>query len=641
MDNTWGNPIPTFEEALALPYAYDAGGFDVIVVGAGHAGCEAALASARMGRTTLLISMNLDLVALMPCNPSIGGPAKAHLVREVDALGGGMALNTDRTFIQIRMLNLSKGPAVQSLRAQVDKRLYSLCMRERLEGEDRLDLLQATVAGLLTDKGQILGVRLAIGQDIPCKSVVITSGTFLNGEIMSGSYRTAAGRSGEPAATALSDSLVELGLQLGRLQTNTPPRIDARTIDYDRATPQYGSDNPLHFSQAPYREEPVILPANRVYPIDHQPSWRPQMPCYLIHTNERTHHIIRENLHLSPVTTEAEEAKGPRYCPSFETKVVRFAEKERHQLFLEPEGRHTSEVYVNGLATSLPRDVQDAVIRLIPGLENARIMRYGYAVEYDYVPPEQLRSSLETERVSGLYLAGQVNGTTGYEEAGAQGLSAGVNAVLSLAGKEPLVLRRDQAYIGVMIDDLITRGVDEPYRMFTSRAEYRLLLRQDNADRRLTPLARRLGLIDANRWTRLEAKEARISDVAQTLQTVRSEISLPRLLRRPETTWADVIARVPQLGEVARDVAEQVVYDAKYAGYIARQETDIARQRRLSDRRIPADLDFSSVAHLRAEARERFQAVRPANIAQAGRIRGITPADLATLTLHLERRPRG
>jgi len=634
--------------------------YEVIVIGGGHAGCEAALAAARMGRRTLLVTMNLDLIAQMPCNPSIGGPAKGHLVREIDALGGEMGRHTDRTFIQIRLLNASKGPAVQALRAQADKRLYSLAMKHVLERTPNLTLVQGHAEALLVQGDRVGGVRLADGETFSARAVVLASGTFLNGRILRGDYTAPAGRAGEFPATGLARSLRELGFTLGRLQTNTPPRVDARTIRFELTTPQYGSDTPLYFSFAGAPEEVLALPINPVYPLGHQTAWRQQLPCYLVYTNAQTHRIIRENLHRSPIAPGKLEAAGPRYCPSIEEKVVRFPDKEAHQLFLEPEGWATGEVYVQGCFTGLPAEVQLEILHSIPALAEARIMRPGYAVEYDYVPSFQIQPTLETRRIHGLFLAGQINGTSGYEEAAAQGLLAGINAALYVKDEQPLVLGRDQAYLGVLVDDLVTKEISEPYRMMTSRAEYRLLLRHDNADLRLTAIGYRLGLVSEERYRATEAKRQAIAaEKARLAATIlrpgpevnallaqyglaplEAPLSAYQLLKRPGASYALIRALAPAEAELPPEVAEGVTIDVQYEGYIAKQQRQVEQARRLEGRRIPEDLDYAQVIGLRNEARERLAHHRPATVGQAARIQGVNPADIAVLLVHLERRSR-
>jgi tRNA uridine 5-carboxymethylaminomethyl modification enzyme len=598
--------------------------YDVIVVGAGHAGLEAGLAAARMGLRTALLTINCDSVGQMSCNPAIGGVAKGQIVREIDALGGAMGILTDATALQFRLLNRGKGPAMHSPRAQCDKKAYQFLAKLTAERQENLTLRQEMVEALVVTGDRVTGLRCRGGAEYHARAVVLTTGTFLQALMHTGEVKTSGGRAGDVAAEGLSGSLRSLGFELRRFKTGTPPRLNGRTIDFDRIEEQAGDVDPVPFSFLTDRIE------------------APQLCCHITATNAEVHDLIRANLHRAPMYSGQIRSTGPRYCPSIEDKVVRFADREHHQIFLEPEGRNTLEYYCNGISTSLPRDVQEMIIPLITGLEHAEIMRFGYAVEYDYAPPTQLRPSLETKPVAGLFFAGQINGTTGYEEAAAQGLLAGINAARLVREADPLIIDRARAYLGVLIDDLVTRGVDEPYRMFTSRAEYRLLLRHDNADIRLTEEGRRIGLVDDFRWERYEKRRSEIKRLGELLSETRvAGETLSQILRRPETTWDEIVALQPTLaahgGAIGGSAVEQVVIEAKYGGYIHRQAEQVERFRRLEHKPLPPHLDYEAVPQLRAEAREKFRQVRPYSLGQAGRISGINPADIATLLVYLKR----
>ena len=618
-----------------------AGEYDVIVLGAGHAGVEAALAAAKLGCRALLATLSLDNIALMPCNPSIGGPAKSHLVREIDALGGAMALNADAAALQYRLLNTGKGPAVHALRAQEDKKFYQFLMKERCEKQDGLEVRQLLAEKLLIEDEEARGVVAETGEAYLARAVILATGTYLKGRIVIGDHTTSGGPNGQRAAKKLSRSLIENGIKIMRFKTGTPARLDARSLDYAKMQIQPGDAQAHSFS---------FLTEEKT---------REQLPCYLTYTNEKTHAIIRANIARAPMANGIIEGVGPRYCPSIESKILRFPDKERHQLFLEPDGWHTQEVYVQGMSTSLPIDVQEAFLHTIPGLEKARIMRPGYAIEYDCIDPLQLLPSLMFKKVRGLFSAGQSNGTSGYEEAAAQGLMAGVNAVRYVRGESPFILSRAEAYIGVLIDDLVTKGTEEPYRMMTSRAEYRLLLRQDNADLRLTEKGRAIGLVEDVRWQRFLAKKNGIIEArkklddtilhpslenlarlkAAGLAPIRTSTTLAELLRRPEMSYGKACS-IFGLERLPSEIEEQIEIDIRYEGYIRKQKEQVERLEHLEARCLPADLDYSAVPSLRDEAREKLAAVRPLSVGQASRISGVSPADVSVLLVWLEQERR-
>ena len=614
-----------------------AGNYDVVIIGAGHAGVEAALASARMGCNTLLTTLNMDNIAMMPCNPSVGGPAKGHLVREIDALGGEMGVNADKTCIQYRMLNTGKGPAVQALRAQADKKLYQNTMKETCELQPNLDVKQLLIDDILFEDNKVTGVVVETGEVYTCKAIVLASGTYLKGRIIIGENTYDGGPNGQRAAVKLSACLEKAGIELMRFKTGTPARVDRRSLDFSKMIIQPGDDEVHNFS------------------FMSDVKTREQVPCWLTYTNEETHKIIRDNIERAPMANGIITGVGPRYCPSIETKIVRFPDKQRHQLFIEPEGLNTEEMYVQGMSTSMPIDVQMEFLRTIPGLENVKIMRPGYAIEYDCINPLQLKPSLEFKTISGFFSAGQTNGTSGYEEAAAQGLIAGINAALKIQGKEPLILKRSDAYIGVLIDDLVTKGTNEPYRVMTSRAEYRLLLRQDNADLRLTEKGRQVGLVSDERYARFVKRRDSIKDTIALLNEIRihpnketlakmqeyelgaihNTVTAADLLKRKEISY-DKLAQIIELPEIAEDVKKQVEIILVYDGYIKKQLEQVERMEKLEEKLLPEDIDYDQVSSLRDEAREKLKAIKPISIGQASRISGVSPADISVLLVYLE-----
>lgn len=619
--------------------------YDIIVIGAGHAGVEASLAASRMGCKVLLATINIEMLAFMPCNPSIGGSAKGIVVREVDALGGEMAKTIDKTYIQMKMLNTGKGPAVRALRAQADKELYSKEMRKTVENQENLTLRQTMIDKILVEDGKIVGVRTATHQEYAAKAVIVTTGTALRGEIIIGDLKYSSGPNHSLASINLADNLKELGLEIGRFKTGTPPRVKASSINYDVTEIQPGDAVPNHFSYTSRDEDYV----------------KDQVPCWLTYTNGTSHEIIQNNLHRAPMFTGVVKGVGPRYCPSIEDKIVRFADKERHQLFLEPEGRNTEEVYVQGLSTSLPEDVQRDLVHSIKGLENAEMMRTGYAIEYDMVLPHQLRATLETKKISGLFTAGQTNGTSGYEEAAGQGIIAGINAALKIQGKPELILKRSDGYIGVMIDDLVTKGTIEPYRLLTSRAEYRLILRHDNADMRLTEMGREIGLVDDERWARFEIKKNQFDNEMKRLDSIKLKpvketnakveemgfkpltdaVTAKEFLRRPEVSYQDVVAFIgPAAEELDDKIIELIETEIKYEGYISKAMDQVAKMKRMEEKRIPANIDWDDIDSIATEARQKFKLINPETIGQASRISGVNPADISILMVYLEGKNR-
>ena len=619
--------------------------YDIIVIGAGHAGVEASLAASRMGCKVLLATINIEMLAFLPCNPSIGGSAKGIVVREVDALGGEMAKNIDKSYIQMKMLNTGKGPAVRALRAQADKELYSKEMRKTVENQENLTLRQTMIDEILVEDGKVIGVRTATHQEYGAKAVIVTTGTALRGEIIIGDLKYSSGPNHSLASINLADNLKNLGLEIGRFKTGTPPRVKASSINYEETEIQPGDENPNHFSYNS-RDEDYL---------------KDQIPCWLTYTNSQSHEIINSNLHRAPMFTGVVKGVGPRYCPSIEDKIVRFADKERHQLFLEPEGRNTEEVYVQGLSTSLPEDVQRDLVHSIKGLENAEMMRTGYAIEYDMVLPHQLRATLETKKISGLFTAGQTNGTSGYEEAAGQGIVAGINAALKIQGKPELILKRSDGYIGVMIDDLVTKGTVEPYRLLTSRAEYRLILRHDNADMRLTEIGREVGLVDDERWARFETKKYQFENEMKRLDSIKLKpvketnekvaalgfkpltdaVTAKEFLRRPEVSYQDVVNFIgPATEELDDKIIELIETEIKYEGYISKALDQVEKMKRMEEKRIPANIDWDDIDSIATEARQKFKLINPETIGQASRISGVNPADMSILMVYLEGKSR-